>query len=525
MTEDDSRVRNDKRIQYKENNVSELLKITSPVEIKNRIQNTPRQQPVDAVFDLNDPEAISKNAAKNKKAEEDGSRQELLKNLTQEIQRPLLNPTNVQADSIRKLILYARLFEVSSGAVTENFLNDFFLLPKELLGELLRREEGATIFKGDFFDILRSLAKDGSNPKLQDAIVSLLKHFDSYVNRTASLQSILARSQGLPALLTKAESQLLQQQMQKLEGMVSTGEDYRDIIKFLKNEFIPTLRGIAVNYPPSDKVQDHLISIIHYIARYDKSNPKALEDAFRHFSEELRALYPHLTDDDIQYMKETLLRNARESRANAERSGELKEGMERPGETKGRETREGTERLGEIRGREDRSASIKEERDMAALLSKALDKSGPARLNVAAQNLLLNIIQSESPIIPLLHFMLPLRFRGEDIYGEFFIDKDCGERKGEAKEATNVFFTIQSDVYGTFEVDLLSRDLGIQLDIKCPQNLIGRVKDARAALRDAIEARGYRLTGYQVGEYTESETILRRFPRLSGRKAGIDVKI
>jgi len=298
------------------------------------------------------------------------------------------------------------------------------------------------------------------------------------------------RSNSLSGLLLKGDKQTLEGQMEKLEALLGVEENYKETIKFLKNEFVPALRGIAVNYPPIDKVQDIIISIIHYIVRYDKGDLQLLEDAFLQFSEELRPLFAHLTDDDIKDMKDALLR--------------------------------GEEQLDK---EEIKTVIKKEDSDMATLLSKALDKSSPAKLSSVAQNLLLYMVQSESPMLPLLHFIIPLRFLDEDTYGEFFIDKECSERKGDAKQATNILFTIQSDLYGTFEVDLLARDRNIDLDIKCPQELQRGVKEIKSKLKELIEAQGYRLMGYQVGEYGESKTILKRFPKLAGRKVGIDVKI
>jgi len=560
---------------YKENIVVvDVLKITSAVDVKNSIQNAPKQQPLDAIFDLNNPNAIPKDAVKGKQLEDDSTKQALLKNLNREIYKPLLNQTKAQADSIRKLVLYAKLFEVSSGVITEDFLTQFFVLPKELLGELLKREQSASIYKGDFFEALRILSKNKGEPKLQEAIISILKHFDSYVNRDHSLQAVLIRSRSLLDLLVMSDRQILQNQIAKLKGMldgaklqammlgesvsdgeqVSAGkpnagqgtadgaeaeqpggtastaeqpdgskpgaprlnmariaaeeESYKEIIKFLKNEFVPILRAITANYSPVDKVYDHMISIIHYIVRYDKADLKMLEEAFDQFAEELRPLFPNLSEDDISDMKETLMRTAREIKEQTEQLGALKD-------------REG----GLVKTEEGKYVYIKEESDMAALLTKALDKSSPAKLSASAQNLLLYIIQSESPMLPMMHFMIPLRVFDENTYVEFFVDKDCKERKGDAKQATNIFFTIQSDLYGTFEVDLLARDLSIDLDIKCPHELIDGVKGAKQKFRNLIEAQGYRLTAYQVGEYTASKTILKQFPKLRERKAGIDVKI
>lgn len=519
------------------------MKITSPVEVKNRISNMPKPPGSAAIFDLNEPDGLVKDPGKIKKAEDESPRQELLKYLNRDIHLPLLNQTKVQADSIRKLILYARLFEVSSGIITEEFLNEFFVLPKELFGELLKREEAATIFRGDFFDALRILMKGENYPKLRESILSILKHFDSYVNQKQSLQAISINSRSLLGILTRQDSQAINRQVENLEALVNSGKDgYKHITNFLKNDFIPALRVMAVNYPPMDKVQDQILSIIHYIVRYDKANPQLLEDAFMSFSEELKPLFTNLTGEDIADMKETLLKDARTAKQEAESTvpagdkklaGILEEGRdktdrlgsaEKAAENEKAATRKITaddmENL-----RNEKTVYIKEEKDMAALLSKALDKNSPAKLSSAAQNLLLLLVQSESPMQPLMHFMIPLRFFHEDTYGEFFIDKECKERKGEAKQAANIFFTIQSDLYGTFEVDLLAKDQYIELDIKCPGEFILGVKNLKPRLRESIEGAGYRLAGYQVGEYTESKTIIRRFPELMNGRAGIDVRI
>jgi hypothetical protein len=127
--------------------------------------------------------------------------------------------------------------------------------------------------------------------------------------------------------------------------------------------------------------------------------------------------------------------------------------------------------------------------------------------------------------MPLMHFTIPFRYLDENTYGEFFVDKDCKERRGDAKDAKNIFFTIQSDKYGNFEVDLLVRDKRIDLDIRCPDILLNPVKETKSKLRSIIEEQGFRLLNYQVGVYQESQTILQRFPKLAKRKVGIDVKV
>jgi hypothetical protein len=135
------------------------------------------------------------------------------------------------------------------------------------------------------------------------------------------------------------------------------------------------------------------------------------------------------------------------------------------------------------------------------------------------------MVQSESPMIPMMHFTIPFRYLDENTYGEFFVDKDCKERKGDAKSAKNIFFTIQSDKYGNFEVDLLIRDKRIDLDIRCPDLLLSSLRETRGRWKEIIEEQGFRLGNYEVGVYQGSRTIMQRFPKLALRKVGIDVKV
>ena len=478
----------------------DILKITSPISIKNKVQNLPSKLPTDAVFDITNPNQIVNELPKTKGADEESGKQSLLKNLNKEIFEPLLNSTKAQADSVRKIVLMAKLFETSSGILSESFLDRVFVKPQEMLGELLNREKGATVFKGEFFDSLRILAKLEGQPKLKEAIVSLLKYFDCYVNQENSLKAVVKQGQNLVHKLPKAEAQAVAQQIETLDIMIKLkGDNQGEIKSYLKNEIIPQLGKIAKKYQGSDKVHNQVMSIVHNIVRYDRAEPKRLEEAVFQLGDELKPL-TNLSEEDILEMKKLVFEHA----AKEIEMGD-KQGLEK--------------KLLEKFGLDQESA------DMAGLLSKALDKSGPVKISNIAQNLLFNMIQSESPIIPLMHFTIPFRFMDENTYGEFFVDKDCKERRGDAKDAKNIFFTIQSDKYGNFEVDLLLKDKRIDLDIRCPDVLLDSVKETRGRWKEIIEEQGFRLSNYKVGVYQESQSIIQRYPKLLSRKVGIDVKV
>lgn len=479
--------------------VPDILKITSPAGVKNKILNMPKNKPADAVFDMWNPIKVSKHQNDKSSASGAGTDNALINNLNNLIYKPLTNHTMVQSEHMRKLILYAKLFEVSSGIISESFIESIFIKPEELLDQLLKREEADTIFKGDFFDTLRLLAKYPGQQKLHEEIISLLKYFDCYVNRDNSLSAIIKISSLLCTELIKEDAQILKQQAEKLNLLIlDKSNDYKEIIKYIKNDFMPVIKKLSVKYTQNGEVYNKIMSIVHYIVRYDKSDIKLLEESVINLGNELKPL-TSLSDDDIIEMKEQLLKNAEEMMQSVHENGK---------EDKGK-----------------KAAVIAQENDIAALLTKGLDNNGPAKISNIAQNLLLYILQSESPLMNLMHFMIPVRFMDDNTYGEFLVDKDCFGRRGDAKEAKNIFFTIQSDIYGTFEVDLLSKDKNIDLNIKCPVNLVDALKDTKQMIRDIIEKHGCRLMEYRVEEYKESKTILEKFPKLSLRKVGIDVKI
>ena len=517
------------------------IKITSTVSTP-KVNDAPsKHSPGDSIFDIKNIDNAVKIAPVAENYQQESFRETLFQNLQKEILKPLLNSTSAQADALRKLVLIAELFESSTGAIPKDILDGIFIKSQDLLSELLLQDKTDSIFKGAFFDSLRSLAKLEGYPQLKDAIVSILRHYDAYVNRNQTLKGIFTETSRLLMTLPSKERALLEQQLIKLEAVLSKSNgleqpnqelqnlidlkaaqngklgsqleqrlgrietllngknlNYQELQQLLKNDTIPALRQILQSQSYSDKTYQSVATIIDHIVRYDKANPEQLEAAVMRFSQALKPL-SNLTDSEIVDMKNQLFLHAKESEILAER---LETSAKNPGEG--------------------------EKVALAQLLEKALDESNSSKIINSAQMLLETMVRNESPILTIMHFLIPLRFLDENSYGEFFVDKDPTAKKGEkgsSENATDIFFTIQSDRYGNFEVELLARDKTITLNIKSPAPLVETLKSTREQLKTIVEEQGYSLAGYGVGEYQEAQTILQRFPKLAFRKVGLDVTI
>lgn len=456
------------------------LKITSPIAATSKVQNFTKHPVTDAVFDLFNTESTSEATPDALNRAKDGALQPLGMDSSNMLLQPLLSLTGAQAQQYMELFSLLGLHLTPSDGAPDSLLDAIFVQPEKLLDELVAHDQARTTFKGESFAILKRITNQTDQPELKHAIASVLKYFDCRINRESSFNAILTLSsnflQRLPAH-SKDTQQLLQFHEQLLE------QDPKDVLHFLKNRYISALVQAVKQHPENGKLRDSIIELIHYIVRFENAAPENLEESLGRLGELMRSIEA-FRDIDVEEISALLMQHADE-------------------------------------GQEE----VKEKGPLLSLLSKALEDTAPTKMHKTAEQLLLHFIQNENPILPYGRFVVPVRYGDEETFGEFIVDEDCADRKGGAKKAVNIFFTIQSERYGSFEVDLLAKDRLIELDMKCPELLVIPLTSLKNKVKEITESEGYRLADYQVGVYREGRPLLHRYPKLEWRKVGIDVKI
>ncbi len=469
--------------------MADSLKITTPVSAKGKIQGAQKQPSTDAVFELLKSEPAAKVPQGTLHAPTEPSGRTSVLDTGRAILQPLLGLAGGQAQQYMDLLTALRQLFLSQGNPAETLLENLFADPEHLLSELIRQDRGGTAFGSLSQELLPVAAASAQDPELKEAIAAILKHFDCRINRQSTLQGLWALSHAivrkLPATTAAAgePGQLHEILKTLILANIGAGENPGEVLRFLRNDYIPAVGKYLKEYPGSGDLRDALAEMIHYVVRLEQSEPEGLESAFSKLAQ-LMQMSEQLRDVDTDQMGFLLMQAA-------------EEGLENDGE----------------------------ESTLLPVLKKALEESSPVKLNQQARELLLNLAQNENPILPFHRFVIPLRWGDTEILSEFIIDKDFRERKGNAEQAVSIFFTLQSEQFGVFEVDLLAKDHLIDLDIKCPEALASATVSLKTTIRGIVEAGGYRLGAYQTGVYRESRTILSRYPKLELERTGIDVKI
>ena len=474
----------------------DILKITSPVIPKNKVENLPKNLPKDVVFDITGAEPAEKKPAKAIDGEEDKNRQLFLKDLNRQMLEPLLKGTNSTAEALQKLIRTLSQAEGAQATGTSRIWQGLFIQPEKFLDQLTKQDQNQTVFKGAIFDSLRVLAKVPDQPALKEALGNFLKIFDCFVKQEASALAVETEVRNLLNLLPKKSRENLESQLQTMKIFPLTQKaPSENLPVLLKSELIPLLTQTVRTHKGEAPIYDKVMSVIHYIVRMDQGQPPVLEEAILRLGEEISRL-TNLSSDEMQEMKQVILK-------------------------------EGSERRLEMAGALLTPEEAREEElpDIPRILTIALEKTEGGKSANPATNLLLYLLQSESPSLPQLNFTIPIQWMEQNTYVEFFIDKEVAGRKGNAQQARNILFTVSGEHFGPVQVDLLAKDQFIEITMEAPEDLAPLLSSHKREIGQMIQEEGYRLSSYQVGIYKEEKTIWERFPEVRKRRVGIDVKI
>ena len=143
-----------------------------------------------------------------------------------------------------------------------------------------------------------------------------------------------------------------------------------------------------------------------------------------------------------------------------------------------------------------------------------------------ASNLLQSMINAPGVMTPLAHYSLPVQVENTHAFGELWVDNndESGATGGGSGSHHHLFLTFDVDTYGRFEVDVYANDKTVRVNLLHPSSFSRNIGPIVEKINRIAASTKYSISDFSTGVLKEPHNLTQIFPKLSERRAGLNVK-
>ncbi len=258
----------------------------------------------------------------------------------------------------------------------------------------------------------------------------------------------------------------------------------KEAAKVLKNNLLPLLGEIVVKYNQNSHIRDVVMVVVHNIARVDQGSPEALRDSVNRLVNELKELAQMPKGFEKQLL-DAITQN-------------VKDAQNMP------------------------NSVISKLSDVVAEALRSPD-TNPA-VQRQAENMLMSMLQNQSSMMDILHFVVPFQTQQGQVFTELYVDPETEEKVGKQKgDSHKIFLSVESEAHGSFELSFLETNDHVDFTMWCPNDLVQSLSGLKKHFADIMQLHGYTMNAYKVDEMKAPHSVAEVFPRLIEKRVGIDV--
>lgn len=469
--------------------MADILKISTPLVNKSPVQPSKQAADPATAFDLQD---ISKVIKSNPKGEMLNQNNTMLQNNeAPSVLINLLKDPSVTVNFLKNIFMLQeiiKLLPVNNSTVTQEIhqLFDALLInPEEIVGEMVRQEKASTSFKGEFFDLLRTLVSNNPDPEMKTAVANLLKSMNGEMTKANVLASVANNLQFLAESLEPSKTL-----SEKLGDLSNAFRKESAVSNFqtLKGEVIEILKEVEDSILFSPKMGKILPIIVYNLSRFQDNqdfigesisnllmqmNGKALK---ANFLESVKGILTQITEDSFK--------------------GETSKVMSTLAEIIGKET---------------------EDADITLLNSEKIEK------------IIHSLLSSPCNFTPLLHFVIPVQYMDMKSFAEVWIDPNSDGMGTLTKDsvAENVHMLLVFDIegIGQFEAEIYVKDKIIDLSLLCPSAYIDIFSKLNGSFYKLAKGFSYKFGSINIDKLEHARSLMDVFKSLPYKRTGVDVKV
>ena len=424
----------------------------------------------------------------------------------------------------------------------------------QMLTELFTQAEGMSIFKGEFFDVLRMLYNSSSDNDFKLGIIRLLKGISISSSNSNVINSLKANIKELMNILPERTVHY-----QNMKDILSMLEAFGDKI-----------------------TAKNLDELSYKVAYTDKNSPSSkIDELIKQQLQNSGKLHDSLTENDLKHIfnsgnsnifsekfSENILKNLEKIKAAfSDAAAKLQVS---PFST------EDTEKfiaLAKYNLSFINSTPLNMDNLFASVLVKLSDNKDLANYfvntyekfckenampkpqksdlidsisrfinsyyanpqkntigNSEINNVLRSLIAAPNSFTPLLHFILPMKYETAQGFGELWVDpfEIAKDKKGniEDERAIHIFFVADIMDIGYFETEIYLLKNNLNINIFCPPDHVNSFKSMKDRIVKAVAATtSYKFEGINIEKLDKKRALPQVFSKLTGKRDGFSVSI
>lgn len=260
----------------------------------------------------------------------------------------------------------------------------------------------------------------------------------------------------------------------------------KEMAQVLKNNLLPLLGEIVVKYYQNEHIRDVVMVVVHNIVRVDQGTPEALKEAVSKLVNELKQV-ANLPQNFERNLLEAVMLNVQQAK-NTPNSVISK---------------------------------------LSDIIEKALTSpnANPAIVKQAG-SMMISMLQNQSSMMDVLHFILPLQTPQGQVFTELYVDPETEERVGKRQgKSRKVFISVESEAHGQFELSFLETGGHVDFAMWCPEELVASLSGLKRHMSNIMQTYGYTMDSCLIEQMREPHSVAEVFPRLLEKKVGVDVRI
>lgn len=386
------------------------------------------------------------------------------------------------------------LFQNKEGleTVLDQLFNEIsFEQPEELVQFMEDQRQAEVQFAGPFFNGVRSVLNQEQNVSrpLMNSIMDFVRTYTNYTSGKHYLSQIMTLGRDIDSLLLRSYQSDFEDLMNQVDWDAEPG-NVESNSSFLNGQVIPFLSNYIAKTHDYGPVRNASIMLILYAIKYENGGSK-------HLNETLQKL---LKNGDFR-----LLFKGDPESAWAESRNILQQNREA--------------------GVNDFSKNFGN-----FLFAGAAGDAGAENIP-KFQQVMNGLLANESVYMPLMHMIVPFRYRGQNVMSEMWLDPDSkdgipvsgDDGQSERQMKFLIKFNIQS--LGNFEMVTLLKDRRVDMELYLPKDLMPKQKQIESDIIGILRRNSLSVANVGIYQRTHDLRLREVFPSLRNSQKGVNVRV